>query len=98
MQIEITSTVINERSGNKNGKDWNIRTQVGYAFIPDEHNKPQPYPESITIDLKKDQPAYPVGRYLVSDSSYFVGDYGKLSIGRLTLAPMPAAQPVRAAA
>ena len=40
MQIEITSAVVNERSGTKNGKDWNIRTQTGYAFIPDEAGKP----------------------------------------------------------
>lgn len=90
MQIEIASSVVNERSGTKDGKNWNMRTQTGYAFIPDEAGKPQAYPESITIDLKKDQPAYPVGRYQLHDASFFVGDYGKLSIGRLALAPIKA--------
>ena len=90
MQIEITSAVVNERSGTKNGKDWNIRTQVGYAFIPDEAGKPKAYPESINIDLKKEQQAYQPGRYQVHDASFFVGDYGKLAIGRLALAPIKA--------
>lgn len=90
MQVEITSAVVNERSGNKNGKDWNIRTQTGYAFIPDQNGCPQPYPQSITIDLKKDQPAYQPGLYQVADSSFFVGDYGKLSIGRLMFSPVAA--------
>lgn len=88
MQVEITSDVVNERSGNKNGKDWSIRTQTGYAFIPDDSGRAQPYPESITIDLKKDQLPYKPGRYQVHDASYFVGDYGKLSIGRLMLVPI----------
>ena len=94
MQIEITSTVVNERSGNKNGKDWSIRTQQGYAHILDENGKNKIYPEAINIDLKKDQLVYPAGRYTVSDGSFFVGDYGKLAIGRLTLVlvSVPAAQ------
>lgn len=87
MQIEVTSPAVTERSGTKNGKDWSIRTQTAYAFIPDETGKPKQYPESINIDLKKDQQPFAPGRYLLADASFHVGDYGKLSIGRLVLVP-----------
>lgn len=88
MQIEITQTTVNERKGTKNGKDWAMRTQTGYAYILDETGKPKTYPESINIDLGPEQPAYAVGRYQLHDVSFFVGDYGKLQVGRLTLVPV----------
>lgn len=93
MQVEVTSTHVNERNGTKNGKDWSIRTQQGYAFILDDGGTLKRYPEAINIDLKKDQPAYAPGRYVVTDASFHVGDFGKLSIGRLSLVPAPVAQP-----
>lgn len=87
MLIEITSRSVDERSGTKNGKDWKIRTQIGYARIPDRDGNEQPYPESIKIDLAKDQPPYEPGLYVVADNSYYVGDFQKLTLGRLVLAP-----------
>lgn len=89
MLIEITSPAVEERHGNKNGRDWSMRTQSGYAYTLDQNGGPKAYPELIKIDLAKEQPAYQPGKYLVADGSFFVGDFGKLSIGRLVLAPAP---------
>ena len=91
IRIEIKSSTANERSGNKNGKDWMIRTQSAYALIPDENGEFPPYPESIEVDLKRDQAAYSPGVYTLHPASFFVGDFKKLSIGRLMLVKAPAA-------
>lgn len=75
-----------------------MRKQPGYAYTYDKAGTPNPYPELIEINLEKDQPAFAVGFYTVSDSCFFVGDFHQLSIGRLVLTPIAAAAaPARAA-
>lgn len=91
IRIEIKSSTPNERSGTKNGKDWLIRTQPAYALIPDENGELPPYPESIEVDLKRDQAPYALGVYTLHPASFFVGDFKKLSIGRLILVKTPVA-------
>lgn len=47
LKIEVKSTEINDRSGNKNGRPWQIRTQEAYALIKNRNGTDAPYPEKI---------------------------------------------------
>ena len=87
IRIEIVSTAVEEKSGNKNGKDWRIREQAGYAFLVDEQGKPHKYPVACVIPLEKDAPAYQPGFYTLDPKSLYVGDFRRLEIGRLRLTP-----------
>lgn len=48
------------------------------------------FPIPFKLTLADDQQPYPPGRYIVDASSFEVGDYGRLTIGRnLKLIPVP---------
>jgi len=91
LKIEVKSTEIEVRQGNKNGNDWKIRTQNAYAYIQTRNGQPAPFPEKISLQLENansshpDQDAYPVGIYYLSDSSMYVGDFSALRLGRPVL-------------
>ena len=91
LKIEVKSTNITERSGNKNGNDWHMRNQEAYAHIQNRNGTPAPYPEKIilTLDNGNSQRApsapYPVGTYYLSDSSLYVGDFSSLRLGNPVL-------------
>ena len=87
IRIEIVSTVVDERSGNKNGKNWQIREQSAYAHLLDEHSKPFKYPVACSIPLEKDAPPYQPGFYALDLRSVYVGDFRRLELGRVKLAP-----------
>ncbi len=93
MKIEIKSTEVDSRSGTRaDGKPWSIRTQKGYAHLGDD------YPVKVSLQLEQDQAAYPAGMYTMLDSSFFVGQYDKLQIGKINLQSIDKlASPVRAA-
>ena len=100
MRIEIKSDKVQEISGiaKLSQKPYLIRKQSGYAYVVDEAGQPQPYPESIDINLDREQPAYPPGVYLVLDSSFYVGDFKSLTIGKLRLQSIEAAKAAHLAA
>lgn len=84
--VEVKSAVATEISGvSKAGKPYNIRKQVAWAHTYDDQGKLNPYPERIEMNLANGQDPYPVGRYTLSDSCFYVGDFNQLSIGRLVL-------------
>lgn len=80
------------------GKPGMMHKQEAWAHTVDREGKPHPYPQRVSIDLdsKTGQGPWPVGSYLISPSSFYVGSFGDLQMGRLQLVPMT--QPVRAAA
>lgn len=89
IRIEITEAHIDHRQQTaKNGKVYDFFTQTGYAFIPDAMGKPPKYPQRIEIGHDKDSPAYQPGFYTLDPRSFFVGDFNKLSIGRMKLSPL----------
>ncbi|WP_419721211.1 single-stranded DNA-binding protein, partial [Pectobacterium versatile] len=45
------------------------------------------YPELIKINLEEGQPAYQAGFYTLHSSSFRVGSYNQLQIGRIVLIP-----------
>ena len=87
IRIEVVSSTVDERSGNKNGKDWLIREQSAYAHLLDEYGKPFKYPVACSIPLEKDAPAYQAGFYTLDLRSIYVGDFRRLELGRVKLAP-----------
>ena len=86
--VEIEDTAINTKSGTKNDKPWSMRFQqitfTGHLV----EGFPSKHPRESTLQLEDGQQPYPVGRYVVAAGSYFFGDFGRFSMGRLKLQPL----------
>ena len=87
IRIEIVSSSVDERSGNKNGKDWLIREQGAWAHLLDDSGKPLKYPVACSIPLEKDARPYGEGFYTLDPRSIYVGDFRRLELGRVKLVP-----------
>lgn len=75
MKITISSTHVDEKNWQKEGRSGVIRTQEAVAENPKFRNR-------IRLDLGKDQP-YPVGEYTVDlEDAISVGDFGDLKLAR----------------
>ena len=85
IRIEVVSSTVDERSGNKNGKNWVIREQAAYAHLLDEHGKPTKYPVACSIPLERDAQPYQPGFYTLDARSIYVGDFRRLELGRVRL-------------
>lgn len=90
IKIEIKDQAVETRSGNRNGRDWTMRTQTAWAHTHSRNGNLNAYPERITINLEDGQAPYPIGNYQIAPSSLYVGDFGRLSLGRLVLSPIQA--------
>ena len=92
LKIEIKNAVKNSRNvtSMKTGtaKDFTFHTQPAYVTTFDQAGNSNPYPEMIEIDLKEKQEPFPVGFYTVMLQSFYVGDFKKLTLGTLVLAPL----------
>lgn len=90
--IEVKSPIVTDISGtSKAGKPYHIRKQAAYAFTYDQTGKVNDYPERIEFSLADGQEPFAPGRYTLHPSSFFVGDFHQLSIGRPVLHPLKAA-------
>ena len=87
IRIEVVNTTVDERSGNKNGKNWLIREQAAYAHLLDEFGKPMKYPVACSIPLEKEAQPYQPGFYTLDLRSIYVGDFRRLELGRVKLVP-----------
>lgn len=96
IRIEVKTTEVTARSGNrKDGSGtWTIRTQPAWAHTFDANGKPQPYPTMISLQLEDNQAPHPIGNYELSPSSIYVGDFGRLMMGRPVLTMIQAAKAV----
>jgi hypothetical protein len=84
LTITIKSTQTTTKSGvSAKGKPYSITEQEGFIELNDERRK-------LRVPLADGAAPFPVGDYHVGDGSFFVGDYGRLEIGRLDLVPSPA--------
>ena len=93
IKIEVVSTLFDEKSGTgKNGKPYVIREQGAYAHVLDEQGKPGKYPVACKLALEGDQPPYQPGFYTFDGRAVFVGDFGRLSLGRVKLTPLASSQ------
>ncbi|MEJ7685531.1 MAG: single-stranded DNA-binding protein [Variovorax sp.] len=100
IKIEIHSAAfrVNEGVSMKSGKPkpYKRASQVIYAFTMDRDGKPNPYPEKGEITLPMDRNTnepipYQPGTYTLHPSSFFIGDFGAISVA-------PKLQPVAAKA
>lgn len=87
IKIEVKSTEVRTVQGTskKTGKPYTIRDQEAYAHTLDKDGKPRPYPERISLQLEDNQPAFEVGSYALSPAAIYVGDFGRLMLGRPVL-------------
>lgn len=97
LRIEIKSTSVGEqaikpREGGKVFEPFTKITQSAYVHgMVDRNGAPEPYAVKISIDLgttKERRPAFPVGFYDIDASSFFVGKFDDLQLGRLSLTPV----------
>lgn len=82
--IEIREPEVTERVVPARGDrpSFTVRTQVGRIQLPGE-------PETRPVQIPVEQEGYKPGRYVPSGSSYYVGSYDRLALGRLILEPAP---------
>lgn len=90
LKIEVKSTEVETRTGTspRTGKPYTIRSQVAYAFTLERNGQPRSYPERISLNLEDNDQPYPVGVYYLDDRSVYVGDFGRLMLGRPILTPV----------
>ncbi len=92
LRIEIKTSEVRTISGtSKTGKPYTIRDQEAYAWTVGRDGKPREYPERISVQLDDDQEAYRPGVYTLAPQSLYVGDYGRLQMGKPKLQPLAAA-------
>jgi len=84
LNFEIHSAELREIPyRNKAGEAASLFTQNAYVLLVGRDGKPEPYPTKIelSIDSRRGPPTpYPVGKYTLSAASFFVGEFGKLSL------------------
>jgi len=98
MKIVIKRTDVAVRSGTgEGGKPWKMTEQQGFAFTVDKNGVPDEYPSKITVRLEDGQAPYAPGEYELEERSYYVGQYGRLTLGNLVLRPIAAKGAMRAA-
>ena len=87
IRIEVVSSTVDERSGNKNGKNWVIREQAAYAHLLDQDGRAMKYPVACSVPLEREAPPYAPGFYTLDMRSIYVGDFRRLELGRVRLQP-----------
>lgn len=90
IRIEIKDQTVSTRNGNTRGRDWTIRSQDAWAHTHSRNGNLNPYPEKISINLEDGQAPYAPGHYTLAPQSLYVGDFGRLSLGRPVLSPVQA--------
>jgi len=92
IKIEVASTTFNEKHGTSGkGKPYSIKEQDAYAHVLGEDGKAAKYPVACKLPLEPDQVPYPLGFYTIDPRAVFVGDFGRLGLGRVRLTPIKAA-------
>lgn len=86
--IEIENTATNTKSGVSAKGPWNMTFQQINITGHLVDGFPARHPRESTIQLEDNATAYPVGRYTIASDSYFFGDFGRFTLGRLKLVPL----------
>lgn len=91
--ISIEDIKVETKSGTKDGKDWEIHEQKGYAHLFDQDGQPKKYPTEIKVSCRVDESGkpnpYKVGKYTLDPVCFYVGKYDSLSLARLQLVALP---------
>lgn len=100
MRIDIVNEAVQTKSGivkkgPNTGKPYSMREQEGVLVLGQYDMRP------VRVPLRDQQEAYAKGSYHIAPSSFVVGSFGDLAIGRLALVPVAKAaaapQPARVA-
>ncbi|MDR1994034.1 single-stranded DNA-binding protein [Azonexus sp.] len=87
--IEIDSTSTKRKSGENAKGPWSMTFQQVSISGHMIDGFPAKHPRESTIQLDGDNPQpYPVGVYVIHPDSYFFGDFGRFTLGRLKLQPL----------
>lgn len=98
MRVIVKRADVAVRSGTGDqGRPWSIREQQAFAATVDKEGRPDDFPSKITIRLDEGQAPYAPGEYEVDERSFYVAQYGRLSLGNVVLRPMSAKSVVRSA-
>lgn len=89
--VEIESNAIATKSGTKGDKPWTMNLQQ-IAFVGHYVDGfPAKLPRESTIQLDDKNPIpYPPGKYVIAADSFFFGDFGRFTMGRIKLQPVAA--------
>lgn len=89
--VKVESTAIASKSGTRKGSDepWKMNFQQVAIFGAYIDGFPSRHPRETTIQLDENNPQpYPVGDYVIAPDSYYFGDFGRFSLGKIKLQPM----------
>ena len=89
IQVSSTDTRDTRYTSKRTGKP--DKEQTVWAFLADRHGNPDPHPTRINVLLSADEKPYEPGDYTLHPSSFYAGDFGKLSMVA-RLAPLKAKQ------
>lgn len=76
IEIKPSQVAVDERKGDKDGRQWVSREQHGYIYLGGD------YPELFVFRLEDGQPPYAAGLYELVESSIAVGEYKRLKFSR----------------
>jgi len=81
-KVQIASTAVNTKTGisQRTKKEYSMREQIAWIYMFDQQGKPNPHPQSITLLLDGDDAPYPIGDYLLTPSSFYVGTFGSIKV------------------
>jgi Helix-destabilising protein len=74
IKIVVKDLAVEQRTA----KGYNFRTQTGWTQLNGETRR-------VPLSLAEGQMPYEVGTYSLGDGSFYLGDYGRLMLGRLEL-------------
>lgn len=92
IKIEVLSTEVNTKTVQRktDGKSFTFHEQDAYAFVVDKDGKAQKYPVRMVVTLDDKQEPYRPGFYALAPATLYVDKFGALTVGRVTLQPLPA--------
>ena len=88
--VSIDNVAVNEKSGTKGDKAWKMRFQpilISGLMVDGFESR---YPRETTIQLEENAAPYPVGQYVIASESFYFGDFGRFTMGRMRLQPIAA--------
>jgi len=70
---------VREGVSSKSGKPWKMQSQVVYAHVKGK------FPVRTSVPILDGEQHYPAGKYELDSSSFEVGDFDRLGLGREVL-------------
>jgi hypothetical protein len=92
LRVQVESAAVLEKSGTsaKSGKPYRIREQEVYVYLIDQSGAEKRFPAAMKVGLEDGALPYQPGEYMLSPDCLYVGDFGRLVVGRIRLFPRPA--------